>query len=247
MKLQSSIVGIHQPNFLPWLGYWCKLAASDEFILYDDCPLSRQSFTVRVLGGGHGEKWMHLATSKRPLGTAICEVPVCRRSCGRLQDRLLERYAHYPYVQELLDVVDGSTVGETVAGFNIGLIVAFSRALCPHTALLRASDLLAYQPGPAHLASLVSAVGGRTYLSGSGGRSYLPSDSTIFRSIAVGIFDAQAAAKTIAPNPEEAYLSIAAQVAMRGLAVLRRELAIIRRDRETFCEPLTARHARATR
>ncbi|HOW19435.1 MAG TPA: WbqC family protein, partial [Phycisphaerae bacterium] len=30
------IVGIHQPNYLPWIGYFVKIARSDRFILLDD-------------------------------------------------------------------------------------------------------------------------------------------------------------------------------------------------------------------
>ena len=39
---------IHQPNFLPWLGFFHKLASSDVFVLLDTVQFSRGSRTNRV-------------------------------------------------------------------------------------------------------------------------------------------------------------------------------------------------------
>ena len=44
----GTVVSIHQPNFLPWLGFFHKLARSDVFILLDTVDFSRGSRTNRV-------------------------------------------------------------------------------------------------------------------------------------------------------------------------------------------------------
>lgn len=33
------IVAIHQPNFIPWLGYFSKINQSDKFIILDTVDL----------------------------------------------------------------------------------------------------------------------------------------------------------------------------------------------------------------
>jgi WbqC-like protein family len=42
------IVSIHQPNYIPWLGYFYKIWASDAFVLHDNVEYTKQSFTKRV-------------------------------------------------------------------------------------------------------------------------------------------------------------------------------------------------------
>ncbi|MCK4820225.1 WbqC family protein, partial [bacterium] len=41
------IVGIHQPNYLPWLGYFYKIARSDIFVFLDNAQYSKNSFINR--------------------------------------------------------------------------------------------------------------------------------------------------------------------------------------------------------
>jgi WbqC-like protein family len=42
------IVSIHQPNYIPWLGYFYKIWASDAFVLHDNVEYTKQSLTKRV-------------------------------------------------------------------------------------------------------------------------------------------------------------------------------------------------------
>ena len=44
------LVAIHQPNFLPWLGYFDKIARADRFVILDSVPLQLTggNYTNRV-------------------------------------------------------------------------------------------------------------------------------------------------------------------------------------------------------
>jgi len=56
----ETTVAIHQPNFLPWLGYFDKIARCDTFIALDDVQLVRgKSYTCRakILSQGN-ELWL---------------------------------------------------------------------------------------------------------------------------------------------------------------------------------------------
>ena len=41
-------VAIHQPNYLPWLGYFAKIKKCDIFVFLDDVQFSKNSWQNRV-------------------------------------------------------------------------------------------------------------------------------------------------------------------------------------------------------
>ena len=55
-------IGIHQPNFIPWLGFFNKVYNCDTFILLDDVQFSKGSFTNRckILDNDNKESWVTL-------------------------------------------------------------------------------------------------------------------------------------------------------------------------------------------
>ena len=55
-----TIVAIHQPNFLPWAGYFHKMSVVDVFVLLDDVQLSNgktYSSRTRILAPA-GPAWL---------------------------------------------------------------------------------------------------------------------------------------------------------------------------------------------
>lgn len=46
--LQSPVIGIHQPNFLPWPGYFLKIALCDQFIFMDHVAIDFRGYTRRT-------------------------------------------------------------------------------------------------------------------------------------------------------------------------------------------------------
>ena len=55
------IVSIHQPNYLPWLGYFDKIKQSDIFVVFDDVqfPRGKKHFGHRnQIKTNTGTKWL---------------------------------------------------------------------------------------------------------------------------------------------------------------------------------------------
>src|SRR5262245_30980573 len=62
------IVAIHQPNFLPWLGYFSKLLHCDTFVLFDDVQFPR------------GKTFVNRVQIKTPQGPNWITVPIADKS-----------------------------------------------------------------------------------------------------------------------------------------------------------------------
>ncbi len=53
------ILSAHQPAYLPWLGFFHKIAISDDFVILDNVQFEKNSFTNRnKIKTAHGTTWL---------------------------------------------------------------------------------------------------------------------------------------------------------------------------------------------
>lgn len=188
------IVGIHQPNLLPWLGFFNKLASSDVFVLLDTVKFSRGSRTnrVQVLGGGE-PTWLTAPVRRAGAGEPIIGDAVIddSRPWRRKAIRTLESsYRSCPGFAEAFELVAPLLLDETdrLAALNERGIRAVAGALgIGRPRIVRASELDADGAASELLAGLVDAVGGTIYLSGAGAGGYLEEEPFARRGIEVRI------------------------------------------------------------
>jgi len=171
-------VAIHQPNYLPWLGYFYKITRADTFIFLDDAQYSKNSFInrVRVLGP-NGAKWLTIPVSVH-LGDSINEVWPAQEDwpCRHL-DTLFNFYRSsgsfrqvWPQIENLYQGVSNSDL----VSINSHLIKGITDLLGLSCRFLLASRFSVNGvPSDDRLVALVSAVDpSATYLSGRGAASY---------------------------------------------------------------------------
>lgn len=54
-----TVVSAHQPMYLPWLGFFHKIAVSDVFLVMDDVQFEKNSFSNRnKIKGSNGDFWL---------------------------------------------------------------------------------------------------------------------------------------------------------------------------------------------
>jgi hypothetical protein len=174
-----TLVACHQPNFLPWLGFFDKLAQSDRFVLLDGVQFprtSRGTYTNRVqMLVGDKPAWVTVPVVRGDGLQTIGEVRIddtqpWRRKTLRTIEQSYARMPRFaetmPLVRELLELDT-----DRIAELNEHAI----RALAPEHAhkLVRQSEL-GDVPGAATdlLIGLVKAAGGDAYLSGDGADGY---------------------------------------------------------------------------
>jgi len=179
-------VAIHQPNYVPWMGYFYKIASSDIFVFLDDVQFSKNSYTNRVQVFGEDEKirWLTIPVSTH-LGQPINEVlPVSIDWKSKHIDSLYGLYSKtenfncvWDDIKKLYNDVDPSN---SISYINSVLIIKISGILGIQTDFQFSSNLNAKGVGEDRLISIVSSVSSNgIYLSGSGGRKYQNQESFI--------------------------------------------------------------------
>lgn len=169
-----------QPTYLPYLGYFHLIAASDVFVFLDDVQFARRSWQSRnrILGAG-GEVMLTVPVQKHDRDTPICAIQISETEVWRDHHlaSIRHAYAKRPHFAETLTYLEAAlaTTG-TLAGLNRTLIEAASRNLGLKTEFRNASDLA--QPGHRsdHLLAICRAVDATDYLSPMGSRDYMIED-----------------------------------------------------------------------
>jgi hypothetical protein len=170
-----TIVAIHQPNFLPWPGYFHKLLSCDVFIFLDDVQLPRgKSFVKRVsVKSSYGPLWLTVPVRGRGSIQTIKNAVIADAGSWRKKHlKTLESCylkapffkEHFPAIQQIYDL-DYTSLSD----FNISLITNLAGNLSSPAYLVRSSSLkIQYDGSLDHLVQLVKHVGGTRYLTGRG-------------------------------------------------------------------------------
>lgn len=172
-------VGIHQPEFLPWLGFFDKLQQSDVFVLLDSVPFEKNYFQNRNrIRTPQGWSWLTVPVlTKGRFGQSLLDVrirpdqPWRRKHCQSLE----QHYGRTPFFREYFPALRTmyDDAGDSLVDLNLSMIRWLSGALGVSKPVLRSSALTVTGRKTDLLLSICQAVGGDTYLSGPGGRDYL--------------------------------------------------------------------------
>lgn len=169
---------IHQPQFVPWLGYMQKIRLADVFVLLDNVQYHKNEFQNRnrILTQS-GVQWLTLPVSFR-FGSTLREVALAdtgpwRRKLWRTLEHAYGRVPHFArHGAALKDILDRAW--DNLAAINTASVVWLCECFEIGTRLLTASDLGELTAHPTQrLVEICRSVGADTYLSGSLARRYL--------------------------------------------------------------------------
>jgi hypothetical protein len=173
------IVSVNQPAYLPWLGYFHRIAASDVHVVLDHVQFEKGSFVnrnrVRTAGGA---AWLTVPvrTSGRLGGLPIAEVEIAGDDWRRKHRRTLrEAYARAPHLDEhepfFASVYDRPW--RLLADLCAETTSYLLRSLGIGTPIVRSSELAPAGAKDELVLDLCRRLGAATYLSGALGRQYL--------------------------------------------------------------------------
>ncbi|CAB3901108.1 hypothetical protein LMG26846_04513 [Achromobacter insuavis] len=180
-------IAIHQPNYVPWSGYFYKIAQCDCFVFLDDAQYTKNSFINRNrIKTPQGEHWLTIPVSAS-LGQSIREVNPQKgwveKHIKTLQQSYAKTRGYKQYADGIASVLHANN--SNLAEFNISLIKHICELLDIATPILRASELGVAGSSDERLAAITAHLGGDIYLSGFGGANYQLEQTFAERNIAL--------------------------------------------------------------
>lgn len=131
-------VVIQQPYFLPWLGFFSKIAFADGYVALDDVLFRKRHFhdRVRIVSMTGQVKWIGVPVGER-LGKALNEIELCDDSFVLKILRTIEySYARAPFFEvewpRIKDWLVTIRTGMTLAELNLRLIHQLMTILLPN-------------------------------------------------------------------------------------------------------------------
>lgn len=174
----KTIAGIHQPNYLPWLGYFFKIAHTHKFVFLDIVafPCGGSFVNRNLIKTQNGPAWLTIPvlTSGRS-GQLINEVEihnVCKWSEKHLRT-LRCNYSRAPYFKEVFALLEPqyhNNCGDerSLAKFNIRLICSIAAYLGISAQFICASDLGVSGQKTDLIRDICRTIGATIYLAGTG-------------------------------------------------------------------------------
>lgn len=172
-------IAIHQPNYLPWIGYFQKISSADVFIILDNVHFSKDSFTQRTkIRTKDGWMWLTIPIEKKYHRDTIENIllPEDNKWKKRHWTSIISNYSRSKYYdihrsffeelysESLKNLQLFNEKGILYLIDNFGIDVEIHRASEFDLGDSRNTDLLV---------ELIKKVGGDCYISGMGGEKYM--------------------------------------------------------------------------
>jgi hypothetical protein len=175
------IVAVHQPQYLPWIGYFDKIDQADAFVLLDSVQFKKNEWQNRnKIKTAQGWQWLTVpVTFKHP--QRINEVPINKtvRWQHKQRQAIVSNYKKAPYYGHLEDFFEAifDTDWEIISELNIVVVRKLVEILGIETPLYVASDLPDFPEDPdERLIAMTKHFKADTYLAGAGGKDYMDLD-----------------------------------------------------------------------
>ncbi len=185
------IACIHQPDFLPWLGFYDRWARCDLLVLLDDGQFLRRGWHHRDrLKTAAGAQWLTVPVLKKGRFTqTIAEVELEPGAGWRQKHLSMIRHAYCKAkaFREVFAMLEEAYAMPctSLRDLNVALLRKTAALLGLYTPTVFSSELGVSGARTERLVDICRRVGADTYLSGMGARSYL--DEELFREAGIDV------------------------------------------------------------
>lgn len=171
---------IHQPDFLPYMGFFHRFLCAGLWVILDDVQLvtgSSRSWTSRdKIKTPYGEKWITVGVKKSPMSTNINEVYLADNGWkDNSLNLIIENYRKAPFFKEIFPFVEElyNHDCQKLIDFNIKSIDMIMKLFEIKIDSVLASSLKVEGKSNERLINILKKIKATTYLSGIGARDYM--------------------------------------------------------------------------
>ena len=169
------IISIHQPNYLPWMGFFDKIARSDIFVIFDNIqfPRGKQHFGHRNLIKTDGEpKWLTVPLNGKSELKNFNEIEINHNGWNDNHLNLIKNFyrkskyfnVYYGDLESILKVNH-----KTLSDLNSALIKYFLNVMDIKTQLVFCSEICPNEvSGGDRIMYLLKKLNATKYISGTG-------------------------------------------------------------------------------
>jgi hypothetical protein len=184
------IVAIHQPQYLPWLGYFHKMLRADAFVFLDTVQFKKNEFQNRNrIKGSKGPQWLTVPVLQK-LGQDIKDVRI--NTTVRWQKKhiaaLRSCYGRAPCYDEYREGLEQilNHPWELMSDLNIEVTRLLASLFGIDTPLFVASEMGSLPDDrDSRLIEITRKLGGGSYLAGIGGKDYM--DLSIWEEVQIDV------------------------------------------------------------
>ncbi len=172
------IVAAHQPQYLPWLGYFDKIYRSDIFVLLDNVQFKKNEWQNRNrIKTAQGAQWLTVPVSyKFPQLINQVEINNKDKWQHRQRQAIISNYkkaSHWYLLEKFFEEIFSSK-WQYISQLNIHVVKKLAELLGITRSLYVASELGEFPEDPDdRLIALTKHFDADTYLAGGGGREYM--------------------------------------------------------------------------
>jgi hypothetical protein len=179
--LKQKIVSIHQPNFIPWLGYFYKIYASDEFVILDNVDYqsgNSSSITNRTkIKTNNGELMISVPVKKNEQSKLIMDMEIDNRQPwkAKMLKTIQFTYAKAPFFKTIFPEFEQllNQQWDKLSDLNSTLIIFICGKLNIQTQTIKASEMgLNDEDKNGRIIEICKKLNATVYLSGNGARKY---------------------------------------------------------------------------
>ncbi len=176
------IITIHQPEHLPWLGLFNKIAKAEKYVILDSVQYEKNYFQNRNrIMGTNGVQWISIPISnKGHMDSSIAETKIADDpKNAKWKEKYLQTirmsYGKYPFFSEVFPVLEEAMSVDTDLFWviNVSIIKAFNEKLDIHPEYVRSSEMNVSGLKSDLILDICKQAGAGVYIAGPSGRDYL--------------------------------------------------------------------------